>query len=270
MTYELGIIGAGNMAEAITRGVIGSGLLQPSQIVAADPSAPRRDLFANDLHVQVSRSNEDVASLCRTLLISTKPYQVKQVMSPLGSIIDRRTLIISIAAGISTQAIAEALDTHDDWHIVRAMPNTPMLVGEGMVAIAPGRAATAVDLATARRIFEGAAKVIQVTEDQIDAVTALSGSGPAYVYFLVEHMIRAGIEMGLTAQQSAILARTTALGAAKMLAQSADEPADLRRIVTTPGGTTHAAISHMESKNMGQTIIDALKAAQRRGREMGQ
>jgi pyrroline-5-carboxylate reductase len=112
--------------------------------------------------------------------------------------------------------------------------------------------------------------VIEVREDQMDAVTALSGSGPAYFFFLVEHMVRAGVEMGLSAEQAHKLATKTALGAAKMLTTSSDSPQELRRKVTSPGGTTHAAITHMESQQMPQTIVDALKAAQRRGRDLGQ
>jgi pyrroline-5-carboxylate reductase len=149
------------------------------------------------------------------------------------------------------------------------MPNTPMLVGEGMVALARGANATDADVATARALFESAASVIEVPEDQIDAVTALSGSGPAYFFFLVEHMTRAGVEMGLSAAHAHLLATKTALGSAKMLMTSADTPQELRRKVTSPGGTTHAAISHMESAGMPQIIVDALKAAQQRGRELG-
>jgi pyrroline-5-carboxylate reductase len=145
-----------------------------------------------------------------------------------------------------------------------------MLVGEGMVAIAPGKHATADDLHSARRIFESAATVIEVAEDKIDAVTALSGSGPAYFFYLVEQMIRAAGELGLTAEQAKLLATRTAVGAAKMLAASTDSPQELRRKVTSPGGTTQAAIMHMESQNVGPAIVDAIKAAQRRGKELGQ
>jgi pyrroline-5-carboxylate reductase len=138
-----------------------------------------------------------------------------------------------------------------------------------MVGIARGENASDNDLARAKKLFEAAATVIEVREDQIDAVTALSGSGPAYFFFLVEHMIRAGVEMGLSPQQSHQLATTTALGAAKMLTTSSDSPQELRRKVTSPGGTTHAAITHMESQKMPETIVEALKAAHRRGRELG-
>jgi pyrroline-5-carboxylate reductase len=149
------------------------------------------------------------------------------------------------------------------------MPNTPMLVGEGMVAMAPGTHATQGDLERARQIFAPAASVIDVNEDKLDAVTALSGSGPAYFFFLVEHMVRAGVEMGLTPEEALTLATKTAVGSAKMLAGSTDSPQELRRKVTSPKGTTHEAITHMESAGMGQTIVEELIAAKRRSRELG-
>ena len=149
------------------------------------------------------------------------------------------------------------------------MPNTPMLVGEGMVAIARGANATVEDASTAGTIFQAAATVIEVDEDKIDAVTAVSGSGPAYVFYLVEQMIRAGIELGLTPGQAHTLATRTALGAARMLTTSDESPAALRRKVTSPGGTTHAAISHMDDHQWARVTVEAVKAAERRGKELG-
>lgn len=155
------------------------------------------------------------------------------------------------------------------WRVVRAMPNTPMLVGEGMVAIALGTHATEADLATARRVFEASADVIEVGEDKIDAVTAVSGSGPAYFFYFVEQMIQSGIDMGLTPEQAHRLASKTALGAAKMLLTGTDSPQELRRKVTTPNGTTHAAISRMEERGLGDIIREAMRAAERRSKELG-
>jgi pyrroline-5-carboxylate reductase len=149
------------------------------------------------------------------------------------------------------------------------MPNTPMLVGEGMVAIARGTHATPADLAAARRIFEASADVIDVDEEQLDAVTAISGSGPAYFFYFVEQMIAAGVELGLSAAQAHRLASKTALGAAKMLLTTGDAPAELRRKVTTPNGTTHAAITTMERNGLGDTLRQAVKAAHRRSIELG-
>jgi pyrroline-5-carboxylate reductase len=269
MSYQLGIVGAGNMAEAIVRGVLGGKKLSAEQIIAADVSPERRALFQNELHVKAVEDKLEVARQARTVLLSVKPQQMQAALADIGHVLDSQALVISIAAGISTKFIETALGGSHPWRIVRTMPNTPMLVGEGMAAIAPGQHATAEDLATARQLFESAATVLEVTEDKIDAVTAISGSGPAYVFFLIEQMIQAGIELGLTPEQSHKLATQTALGAAKMLVKSADSPMELRRKVTSPGGTTQAAITYMESHGLGGIVVEAVKAAEKRSRELG-
>jgi len=269
MTYSLGFIGAGNMAEAIARGVIRSGLFRADQLIASDVALLRRQLFEQDLKVRAVESNLEVAREASTIMLCVKPQYMQAALESLGSKLHPNTLIISIAAGISSGFIEKQLGGDHRWRIVRSMPNTPMLVGEGMVAIARGANATSDDLSTARRVFESAAMVVEVEEDQIDAVTALSGSGPAYFFFLVEQMIAAGIQMGLTPEQSHQLATRTALGAARMLTTSNDSPQELRRKVTSPGGTTQAAITHLEQQNVGPSIIEALKAAQHRGKELG-
>jgi pyrroline-5-carboxylate reductase len=268
MPYELGIIGAGNMAEAIVRGVVRSGLLQPAQIIAADVSPQRRALFSDDLKVRAVEGNAEAAGQAGTLLLSVKPQQLAEALAGIGRVLDPSATVISIMAGIGTASIERHLGGEQPWRVVRSMPNTPMLVGEGMVAVAPGRHATPADVAAARRIFESAASVIEVTEDQMDAVTAVSGSGPAYFFYLVEQMIRAGVELGLSPEHARLLASKTALGAARMLMTSEDPPQELRRKVTSPGGTTQAAITHMDSRRCGEAIVEAVKAAERRGKEL--
>jgi pyrroline-5-carboxylate reductase len=271
MSYELGIIGAGNMAEAIARGVIRAGLLTPAQIIAADVSPERRALFESDLKIKTTLDNRDVVRDTKTVLLAVKPQQMAGVLASLKIAFRPNALVVSIAAGISTGFVQQHLGAPARQpRVVRAMPNTPMLVGEGMVALSRGAYATEADVATARRLFQAAAAVIEVADDKMDAVTALSGSGPAYVFFLVEQMIRAGVEMGLTPRQAHELATKTAYGAAKMLMVSAEPAQVLRGKVTSPGGTTHAAITHMESQNLPGIIVDALKAAEQRGRELGQ
>ncbi|MDP9173755.1 MAG: pyrroline-5-carboxylate reductase [Planctomycetota bacterium] len=269
MQYELALIGAGVMAEAIARGILSAGVLLPKQIIAADISAERRNLFQSDLQITATDDIVAAASQAATVLLCVKPFQMEKVLPEVGAKLQPATLIISIAAGISTGFIERSLEPQEPWRVIRSMPNTPMLVGEGMVAITPGKHATASDLATATRLFGSSAKVLQTTEDNLDAVTAISGSGPAYFFFLVEQMIRAGVELGLTEQEASTLAIQTAAGAAKMMKQATDHPAEHRRRVTTPNGTTHAAISHLESHNWPEITVDALKAAARRSREMG-
>jgi pyrroline-5-carboxylate reductase len=269
MSYELGIIGAGQMAEAIVRGLLRSGLYRPEQLIAADVSDGRRQLFSKELGIKAVTDNADAARDAKVLLLSVKPYQMQEVLAGIGAVLRPDTLVISIAAGVRASSIEKHLGGAGRWRVVRSMPNTPMLVGEGMVAIAKGGHATDADLATARRVFEASADVIEVDEDKIDAVTAMSGSGPAYFFYVVEQMIRAGIDMGLTAEQAHRLASKTALGAARMLLTSPDSPQELRRKVTTPNGTTHAAISTMEERGMGDIIRDAVRAAERRSKELG-
>jgi len=267
--YELGIIGAGNMAEAIARGVTAKKLLQPNEIIAADVAPARRELFERELKIKAVEQNADVARQARVILLSVKPQMMAEALAALAPAMSEQTLVVSIAAGISTAFIEKHLGGGKRWRVVRVMPNTPMLVGEGMSGIARGANASDEDMATVRRLFESAGEVVEVTEDKMNAVTAMSGSGPAYFFLLVEQMIAAGVDMGLSPLHARQLAAKTALGAAKMLATSSDDPAELRRKVTSPGGTTHAAITHMQAQNVPQAIVDAIKAAERRGRELG-
>jgi pyrroline-5-carboxylate reductase len=267
MHYDLAIIGAGNMAEAIATGVIRGGVLEPQKIIAADVSPERREFFTTKLSIASVASPAAAAGKADTILLSVKPQNMKDVLSEMKSVIGDDVLVISIAAGVSTKFIEQNL-LPKQCRVIRTMPNTPMLVGEGMVAMAAGTLATQADLEMARKLFAPAATVIDVSEDKLDAVTALSGSGPAYFFYLVEQMIRAGVEMGLTPQESRTLAIKTAAGAAKMLA-GADSPEELRRKVTSPNGTTHAAIMHMQQNNFETIVVDALKAAQQRSKELG-
>jgi len=269
MKYELGILGAGNMAEAIARGLIDHQVLPASQIIAADVSPERREVFQSKLGIHAVDNNLDVARQARAILLSVKPQQMKDALAGIGTVLQPDQLIVSIAAGISTSFIENNLQTTRPARVIRTMPNTPVLVGEGMVALSRGAHASADDLAAARRLFESSARVIEVEERLLDAVTAISGSGPAYVFFLVEQMIRAGIEMGLTPDHARLLAIQTTVGSAKMLASSTDAPQDLRRKVTSPGGTTHAAITHMETHALPAIIVEALHQAERRGKELG-
>lgn len=268
MPYDLAVIGAGNMAEAIVRGVLNARLYQPSQIIAADVAEPRRQLFEQQLQVKAIADPAAAAKDAKIILLSVKPQTMAAVLASLTPAVGPDALVISIAAGISSAFIEKHLSGTP--RVIRSMPNTPMLVGEGMVGIAAGKHATPADLATARRLFESAAAVVEVPEDKIDAVTAVSGSGPAYFFFLVEHMIAAGVEMGLSPEVAHQLAVKTALGAAKMLTTSPDSPAELRRKVTSPGGTTNAAIVTLQERKVDEAIVAALRAAERRGRELGQ
>lgn len=268
MTYELGFLGAGNMAEAIARGLISKNVVPASRMIAADPVAVRRDLFNQQLAITTADDNLTVARQSKTIILATKPQTMAEALSGVGQVLPPDSLVISIAAGISTRFIESALGGTNR-RVVRTMPNTPMLYGAGIVGIAPGTHATAADLAETRRLFEPAAQVVEVAEEHIDTVTAVSGSGPAYFFYLVEQMTKAGVELGLPEPVAAQLARATAHGSGLMLAQSTDSAEELRRKVTSPGGTTHAAITHMQSNHWPEITVAAVKAAQARGRELG-
>jgi pyrroline-5-carboxylate reductase len=269
MGYQLAVIGAGVMAEAIVRGVLAGGKIPSSAIVAADISADRRKFFESGLGVRAVENPAEAVAGAKMVLLAVKPYQMEGVLKSIAGATDEKSLVISIAAGMGSGFIEEALGTGKNWRVVRAMPNTPLLVGKGMVAIARGGHATAEDLAAARGIFESAGKVIEVSEEKIDAVTAVSGSGPAYYFYLTEQLIKAGVDLGLTDEEAKTLAIQTALGAAEMMSTLTDSPGEHRRRVTTPNGTTHAAISHMDGKNWSEITVEAVKAAARRSRELG-
>jgi pyrroline-5-carboxylate reductase len=266
MLYELGILGAGNMAEAIVRGVVSAGRIGADRIIAADVSPQRRELFESQLKVKAIEDNRTVASQSTILLLSVKPQMCKTALEGIADVVNPDATIISIMAGISSQYIDTALGGNR--RVVRTMPNTPMLVGEGMAAIAAGKFATGEDLDKTRALFESAASVIEVEEDQIDAVTAVSGSGPAYFFFLVEQMVAAGVKLGLSPEQAHLLASKTAMGAARMLVTSSDSPAELRRKVTSPGGTTNAAITTMEKLQLPSIVMAAMQACAHRSREL--
>ncbi|MDB5294452.1 MAG: pyrroline-5-carboxylate reductase, partial [Phycisphaerales bacterium] len=268
-TTELAIIGAGNMAEAIARGILRAKLLTPDQLVAADVSADRRAVFAGQLGVRAVESNAEAVRGAKRVLLSTKPQTMRAALDGLADALPQDAVLISIAAGISSTFIEQALGRGVNWRVIRTMPNTPMLVGQGVVGLSRGTHASAADAADARRLFEAAASVIEVPEDQLHAVTAVSGSGPAYFFLLVEQMVKAGVELGLSPAHARELAARTALGAGAMLTGSTDDPAELRRKVTSPNGTTHAAIVHMEQAGVPAAIAEAVKAADRRSRELG-
>ena len=266
-TIQLGFLGAGNMAEAIARGIIRAEVLAPGEMLASDPAHDRRNLFEQQLSIATRDQNGPLVKAAPVVLVAVKPQQFDAALAPLGGKFGPEKLIISICAGISTRHVEEVLAPGT--RVVRAMPNTPMLVGCGMAGICAGSCAAPDDLATAERLLGAAAEVIRITEDLMDAVTAVSGSGPAYFFYLVELLADAAVEVGLSEDDARRLARVTFEGAANLLAESGQEAADLRRKVTSPGGTTEAAIRTFDALGLRTTVLEAVKAARDRGRELG-
>ncbi len=264
----LGFVGAGNMAEAIARSVLHAGLFPPRALLAADPSPQRRQVF-EELGIATSADSRAVARDSRVMLLAIKPQHCAAVLADLADLLDSDRLLISILAGVSTRSIEDAIG-HASLRVVRVMPNLPMQVGAGMAALCRGRHASADDLAIATRIFEAGGRTLTLDdEDQMHAVTALSGSGPAYYFLFSEALIEAGERAGLTRAQAELLVRQTSLGAARLLEQGSESAQALRARVTSPGGTTAAAMQQLEANQVREAIVTAALAAQQRSRELG-
>jgi len=269
MQYEIGSIGAGNMAEAILRAVVDNGIIDASKIIVSDPTPERRELFAS-LGMATTDSNADVTGGAAMVMLSVKPQIYPKIAGDLNAIDAARQTVISIMTGISIAKISAAIGADADTaRVIRVMPNTPLLAGAGMSGVAPGPGATDADVALTMKIFGAAGEVVTVDEPQIDAVTVVSGSGPAYVFYLAEAMATAARELGLSDDVADLLTEQTLVGAAKLLRESDHPPAELRRRVTSPGGTTQAAIEHMESHHVRDTIIKAIHKACARSKELG-
>jgi pyrroline-5-carboxylate reductase len=270
MKYGLGFLGAGNMAEAIATAAIRCKILRSDQMIASDPSDQRREVFAR-MGIPTVVENQQVIRESGQLLLAIKPQIMPQVAVELGRLMGSEQILVSIMAGVTTTKLAAAIKAGNatmEPRIVRVMPNTPLQVGLGMSGVALGEHARAGDDQLAMEVFGASGKAVRVDESALDAITAVSGSGPAYVFYLAEAMEKAASELGL-GQHARLLVQQTILGAAQLMVASTDSPADLRRKVTSPGGTTEAAIRHMDAQRAADTIVEAIKAAERRSKELG-
>jgi len=268
-SYALGFIGAGNMAEGIVAGVLSAGLYEPGRIVAADPVAERRDLFAEKFGVATTERADEVVGAADTIILAVKPQAFGDMAAGLAPELSADQLVVSIMAGWSAGAIAEALGG-GSVRVVRVMPNLPIRVGAGVAGIFGGANATPDDVAAARELFDAAGQSVVVdVEGLMDAVTAVSGSGPAYFYYFTEAIVAGGIAAGLDEKQALALAANTCLGAARMMLETDVDPAELRRRVTSPGGTTQAAIESMTAAGVPEAIKTGVLAAAARSEELG-
>ncbi|MDW3177613.1 MAG: pyrroline-5-carboxylate reductase [Acidimicrobiia bacterium] len=259
---KLQIVGGGKMGEALLGGVLSSGWATPEEVLVVEPSAERRnELAATHDGVHVVEAVHDGIDA----IIAVKPQYVAEVTAALGTALAPR--ILSVAAGVTIASMEAAAPAA---RIVRCMPNTPALVGEGASAIAGGTLADDADLAWAESILGAVGLVVRVDEVDIDAVTGLSGSGPAYVFHLAEALIAAGIAQGLTPEVADILARQTLLGASKLLTESGEDPAVLRQNVTSPGGTTAAGLAVFADADFEGIVQRVVDAAVARSIELGQ
>ncbi|MDD2389048.1 MAG: pyrroline-5-carboxylate reductase [Desulfobacterales bacterium] len=275
---KIGFIGAGNMAEAIIGAIIQSKICTPSLISVSDINQERVDFITEKYGVNPADSNTVLFSESRVIILAVKPQHLAAALSQIAAAdtyrISERKLIISIAAGFPIKKIEADLYAPLDsasknlLPIIRVMPNTPALVLAGISGISMNAHATQEDIVLARSILESMGQVIEFEEKMLDVVTAVSGSGPAYVFFLIESMIQAGIALGLTAGQARILTIQTVKGAVKLLEELDEAPETLRKKVTSPGGTTEAALNILNQYEVKNHIIQAIDAAAKRSTEL--
>lgn len=269
VAQRVAVIGAGAMGEAFIRGLLRAGLSSREDVVAADKSEERRAYIERTYQVEVTADNAQAVRSCDVAVVAVKPQHVAQALQELAPAVEPgRHLIISVAAGIPTAAIERHLPAGTA--VIRAMPNTPALVGQAATGLCPGRFATPEDESRALRLFEAIGRAVRVPESLMDAVTGLSGSGPAYVCLVLEALTEGGLAAGLSRQDALFLAAQTLAGTAQMVLETGRHPAELRNQVTSPAGTTAAGLLVLESRAVRAAFIEAVLAATRRSRELGE
>jgi pyrroline-5-carboxylate reductase len=265
---RVGFLGAGRMATALSKGLVSARFTKADQIAAYDPLAPAREAFSAETGARVLASNAEVARAANLIVVAVKPQHVSPVLEEIRGDLGSGHLVISIAAGVPLRTLAAALDP--GVRIVRVMPNTPCLVGVGASAYALGGAATALDGALVGKLLETVGLAFELSEELLDAVTGLSGSGPAYIYQVIEALSDGGVLMGLPRDVAGKLASQTVLGAAQMVLQTGQPPAVLKDAVASPGGTTIAGLHALESGGLRAALMNAVRAATLRSRELGE
>src|SRR5438874_3337264 len=264
---SIGFVGAGNMAEAMIRGLLRGEVFKPKQITASAPREERQRELAEKYGICATPNNREAASQS-IVVLSVKPQILSRVLDEIGQTINAESLVISIAAGVPVSAIQSKLKPGT--HVVRAMPNTPALVDAGATAIAGGEHARESDLEDAKKIFDAVGLTVVLDETLLDAVTGLSGSGPAYVFLILEALSDAGVKVGLSRRTSQLLAAQTLLGSAKLLLETNEHPGKLKDMVTSPGGTAITGLHTLAHGGVRTTLMNAVEAATRRSRELGE
>jgi pyrroline-5-carboxylate reductase len=280
--HTIGFIGAGNMAEALMRGLVRGGHVAADRVNASGPRRERLDELAKSYGVATTQDNREVARKASLVVLSVKPQILDKVLREVGSELRAGTLVVSIAAGVDTETIEDTIAdgsgktagplgsmTRGGVRVVRAMPNTPALVGAGATAIAPGKHASEADLAIAKALFDAVGVTVVLDEQHLDAVTGLSGSGPAYIFLILEALSDAGVKVGLSRRNAQKLAAQTVMGSAKMLLETDEHVGRLKDMVTSPGGTAIAGLHTLEQGGLRTTLINAVETATKRARELG-
>ncbi len=264
---RIGFLGAGNMAGALVRGLLASGLVSADAVRASDVNAERLAAFAKEHGVHTERDNQALARWANLIVVAVKPEVVEAALGDIAPAVAPGTLVIAIAAGVPLAEVEGRLPA--TVRVVRAMPNTPAIARAGATAVAGGTRSTADDLATARLLFEAVGRVVSVNESLMNAVTGLSGSGPAYVLLVIEALADGGVKVGLSRDAALLLATQTVLGTAELLLETGEHPARLRDMVTSPGGTTIAGLHALEAGGVRAAFIEAVERATARAHELG-
>lgn len=268
LAIKIGFVGAGRMATALARGFVAAELVGPRAIVASDPQEATRAAFAREVPgAAVIAANGAEFRPCDVVILAVKPQVMTQALAEVSGHLRGDALVVSIAAGVTIERLAAGLAGGQ--RVVRVMPNTPCLIAKGASAFALGPTASAADGKLVARLLSAVGVAYEVPEEQLDAVTGLSGSGPAYVYALVEHLTAGGLEVGLGADLAAALAAQTVAGAAEMVISTGESPAILRDRVTSPGGTTLAGLKALEENGFQRAVVAAVRAATARSIELG-
>ncbi len=263
---QLGIIGGGAMGSALLKGIISQGLVKPEEIYLVEVDHVKRTWFQEEYHIHGTSSLSEVTDTCQTLILAVKPNIIPGVLDELAGKVDHQYLVISIAAGITLNTLESKLPKA---RVIRVMPNTPAKIGKGVSAYALGSKTIASDDEQVTELLSCIGKVIKVPEHLLDAVTAVSGSGPAYVFYFIEAMIDAAVMIGLSRNDAVVLVRETFLGSAELLRETTEDPAKLRNEVTSPGGTTAAALFELQQGACAGVIMKAVVAAAQKSKELG-
>jgi pyrroline-5-carboxylate reductase len=265
---KIAILGSGNMGEALVKGLIRAGKTQPDALICSDPRAERREEVQKRYGVHVTADNRAAAAQSDIVVIAVKPQSIDVLLEEIAPAVDAKKLVISIAAGVPIAAIARKLGA--GVRIIRTMPNTPALVGAGATALARGPHATDGDLEQALALFEAVGVAVVVEEHHLDAVTGLSGSGPAFVFIAIEALADGGVKVGLARPVALALAAQAVMGSAKLVLETGEHPGRLKDQVTSPGGTSIAGCHALEAAGFRAALIAAVEAATKRSRELGE
>jgi pyrroline-5-carboxylate reductase len=264
---RIGFLGCGNMGEALVKGLVEANVVKGEALMVSDTRAERLADLDRRYGVRIAKDNVELVRESDVVVLAVKPQIMTPVLKEIASSLSRRQLVISVAAGVATATIRAAVGK--DIRLIRVMPNTPALVLEGATAIAKAQGLEAGDLEIAQEIFGAVGKAVVLDEELMDAVTGLSGSGPAYVAVVIESLADGGVKMGLDRQTAMTLATQTVLGAAKLLLETGVHPGALKDMVSSPGGTSITGIAALEEGGIRTTFIKAVERATLRSRELG-